>query len=97
MTGETAIDAAIAAETASKSFLIAFYLDPHAPAAADHHFNDGLAAFRRAATALGFTLTPIKQEALHDVANTPTRDPDSGRPSLEEPAAPSGLTQNYGE
>ena len=58
--------------------------------------------FRRAAAHLGFTLTPIEgssaidgtQEAHHVTASN--RDPDSGRPSLVEPAATSELSHNFG-
>ena len=61
-----------------------------------------LSQFRKAARALGFTLTPIEgssaidgtQEAHHVTASN--RDPDSGRPSLEEPAATSELFGNFG-
>ena len=50
--------------------------------------------FEKAAFALGFTLTPIT-EALPTEPPAP-RDPDSGRPSLVEPAATSELFGNFG-
>mgnify|MGYP000084122691 FL=1 len=53
-----------------------------------------LSQFRKAARALGFTLTPIT-EAPH-VAPPSTVDPNSGRPSLVEPAALSELSHNFG-
>lgn len=62
-----------------------------------------LRQFGRAAEALGFTLTPTEgtsatdgtQEAYH-VTALARIDPDSGRPSLVEPAAPSELSHNFG-
>ena len=51
-------------------------------------------SFEQAARELGFTVTPIT-EAL-PTEPPAIRDPDSGRPSLVEPAAPSELSHNYG-
>lgn len=52
----------------------------------DYHFH-------QAAIALGYTIT---KEATHDVAQAPSRDPDSGRASSELGAPETALHQNYG-
>ena len=49
--------------------------------------------FEEAARALGFTLYPMEALPTEPPA---TRDPDSGRPSLCEPAALSELSHNFG-
>lgn len=61
-----------------------------------------IADFSEAAAALGFTLSPAPAKANtggsheDDVATPSPRCPDSGRPSLDEPAAPSELSHNFG-
>lgn len=67
-----------------------------------HTENDRYAAklksrLRAAAQALGFTLSPASNHGgHHENVAAPSRDPDSGRPSLDEPAALSDLSHNFG-
>ena len=93
ITPNMALKAIYHLQEAHDEALIAHYAtkDPSLQIAA---LNDLRRHFERAATELGFTLTPIT-EAPH-VATPSTVDPDSGRPSLEEPAAPSELFGNFG-
>lgn len=91
-TSEKLIDAAFSAEKAGKGFRVAYYLVRHSPSSADYHFNDGFVSLEKAARALGYTLTPLK-EAQH-VADTQDQ-PDGGRLNLRQ-ESPAPFSENYG-
>ena len=78
----------------AKAANVAYWMKGQSAHSFDFHTRDAIDHLTKAAAHLGFTLTPIT-EALP--TETPAiRDPDSGRPSLVEPAAPSELSHNYG-
>lgn len=85
ITPKMALAAIYDLQQAHNAALVAHYTSG-SPATQDMSLGDIRKHFERAARELGFTLTPIT-EALP--TETPAiRDPDSGRPSLVEPAAP---------
>lgn len=99
ITKDMALNAYPHLRSASDAALLSFHLK-------SVFFGDQLQRhFEQAAAALGYTLIPIPQPAQantgvrHEVASTPTRDPDSGRASSELGAPDTALPalhHNYG-
>lgn len=89
----------------AKAANVAYWMKSQSRYNFEFHTKDAIEHLEKAAAHLGFTLSPFQpqgaskdapptQEADHVTA--PSRCPDSGRPSLVEPAAPSELSHNFG-